>query len=158
MSDATPVVSRIVRAVQDDIAAGRHKRGERIVEAELARRFEVSRGPVREALRHLAARGLLEQRDRRGWAVRTMSQRDVRELYEVREALEGQAAALAAARCVDANVRRQVEQLRDWLTRFEDRLPQYVEDLEQPGSVPRGARRARRQRACSRACSDSSGR
>jgi DNA-binding GntR family transcriptional regulator len=130
VSDKTPAVSRIIDAVQGDIAAGTYKRGERIVEAELARRFDVSRGPVREALRHLAARGLLEQRDRRGWAVRTLSQRDVRELYEVREALEGQAAALAAKRCVDAKVRRHVEQLREWLTRFEDRLPQYVEDLE----------------------------
>jgi DNA-binding GntR family transcriptional regulator len=128
--DATPVVSRIVRAVQEDIAAGRSKRGERIVEAELARVFEVSRGPVREALRHLAARGLIEQRDRRGWAVRTMSQHDVRELYEVREVLEGQAAALAAARCIDSGVRDQVVQLRDWLSQFENDLPGYVAELE----------------------------
>jgi DNA-binding GntR family transcriptional regulator len=128
--DATPVVSRIVRAVEEDIAAGRSKRGERIVEAELARRFEASRGPVREALRHLAAQGLIEQHDRRGWAIRTMSQRDVRELYEVREVLEGQAAALAAARCVDADVRGQVVQLRDWLSQFENQLPRYVAELE----------------------------
>ncbi|MDW5598423.1 GntR family transcriptional regulator [Conexibacter stalactiti] len=122
-------VSTVVEAITADISARRVRPGERIVEAELARRFETSRGPVREALRHLAAQGLLEEHERRGWAVRRMSRDDVRELYQVREALEGQAAALAAHHVGDPAVRARAEQLRGWLKEFDGDLPRYVEEL-----------------------------
>jgi DNA-binding GntR family transcriptional regulator len=123
-------VEIVITALTDDIASRRLRPGDRIVEAELSRRFTISRGPVREALRDLAAQGLLEEHPRRGWAIRNMSQEDVRELYEVREALEGQAAALAAARCDVGAPRARAQALLGWLEGFRADLPGYVADLE----------------------------
>jgi DNA-binding GntR family transcriptional regulator len=123
-------VDVVIAALTDDIASRRLRPGDRIVEAELSRRFAISRGPVREALRDLAAQGLLEEHPRRGWAIRNMSQDDVRELYEVREALEGQAAALAAGRCQTGGGRKQAQRLLAWLEGFREDLPAYVADLE----------------------------
>lgn len=130
-SDGGSAVTTVIEALTSDISSRRVRPGERIVEAELARRFETSRGPVREALQHLSARGLLEEHPRRGWAVRKLSRREVRELYDVREVLEGQAAALAAQRIDDVAVREQVEQLKAWLENFEGDLARYVEELKE---------------------------
>ena len=124
-------VDIVVASIRNQIASRERSPGERIVEAELARTFGVSRGPIREALQHLAAVGLLEEHPRRGWAVRSMSRNDVRELYEVREALEGQAAALTATRSGDPAVTARLTELRAWLVGFTENLPRYVEDLQQ---------------------------
>lgn len=62
--------------------------GERLVEEQLTRRYRVSRGPVREAMRLLAQQGLVEHSPRRGVRVATLSDRDVDELYRLRDVLE----------------------------------------------------------------------
>jgi DNA-binding GntR family transcriptional regulator len=58
--------------------------------------FGVSVGPVREAIRRLTGEGLLEFTPHRGASVRMFNERDVRETFQVREALEGYVARLAA--------------------------------------------------------------
>jgi GntR family transcriptional regulator, gluconate operon transcriptional repressor len=65
-----------------------------LAEDNLAARFDVSRGPVRDALRQLEVEGLVEDRRKRLYA-RAMDLRDVEELYTVREALESLAIRLA---------------------------------------------------------------
>ncbi|MFI6941463.1 GntR family transcriptional regulator [Streptomyces sp. NPDC050418] len=72
--------------------------GTRLVEQELAARYEVSRLPVREALRILHHEGLVEYLPTRGVVVRTLDRRQVSELYDIREALESLAARQAAER------------------------------------------------------------
>ncbi len=62
--------------------------GERLVEADLAERLGVSRGPVRTALSELARVGLVELSSRRGARVVSLTARDVAEIYAVRMALE----------------------------------------------------------------------
>ena len=71
--------------------------GSRFVEGDLTARFAVSRGPVREALRRLAADGLIEHWPHRGALVRRLSVREIRELFEIRIEMEALAARLAAA-------------------------------------------------------------
>jgi DNA-binding GntR family transcriptional regulator len=82
------------------IVHGRYRPNQRLVELDLAEDLQASRTPVREALQRLGSEGLIV-RARRGWAVREFSRDEIREIYEVRLALEGYAARLAAARATD---------------------------------------------------------
>lgn len=76
--------------------------GERLTEARLSRQMGVSRIPVREALRTLAAEGLVEMTPRRGASVARFSPTSARDLIRVHATLEGLAARLAAESCDDA--------------------------------------------------------
>ena len=72
--------------------------GEPLTEGELCRRFRVSRTPVREALAKLERDHLVRVVPKKGAFVRTLSHDEIRDLYEVREALEALAVRLAAPR------------------------------------------------------------
>jgi DNA-binding GntR family transcriptional regulator len=80
----------------DDIIHGRSAPGVRLDEQELARRFGVSRTPVREALRQLAASGLAEHRPRRGVIVAIIPVTRLNEMFLVMAELEAAAARFAA--------------------------------------------------------------
>lgn len=86
------------RRLREAILAGLLNPETRINEAELADAWQVSRTPIRDALRRLAAEGLVEPAPGRGMVVTRLSLDDAEELYEVREALEARAARLAAER------------------------------------------------------------
>jgi len=90
-------VTRLVEKLRQDILESRLAPGERLVEHDLTERFGVSRGPVREALRRLAAEGLIEHSPNRGAQVRRLSRNEIRELFEIRIELEALASRLAAA-------------------------------------------------------------
>jgi DNA-binding GntR family transcriptional regulator len=77
------------------ILGGVFQPGERLVERDLAERFAVSKTPVREALRDLSSRGLLVSRHYRGTEVVPVDEQMMREIYEVRAALEPEAIRLA---------------------------------------------------------------
>nr|WP_230416752.1 GntR family transcriptional regulator [Micromonospora tarapacensis] len=107
-----------------EILSGRSDPGERLVEEQLTRRLGISRAPLREALRLLAQRGLVEHVPRRGVRVATLSDRDVRELYELRDVLERFAvrSAIPVPRESDlAGLRAALDQMRE-ATRAADRL------------------------------------
>ena len=89
-------VSRIVERLRSEILDSRFEPAERLVEIDLTRRFGVSRGPVREALRRLAAEGLIEHVPNRGGMVRRLSRTEMREFFEIRIELETLAVRLAA--------------------------------------------------------------
>jgi DNA-binding GntR family transcriptional regulator len=78
------------------IVKGELPPGSKISEPELAKRFEVSRGPLREALMRLEGLGLIERIPHVGARVIELTTERLIELYSVREALEGMAARLAA--------------------------------------------------------------
>jgi DNA-binding GntR family transcriptional regulator len=78
--------------------------GSRISEAELAARLDMSKTPVREALRRLESEGLVEPIPRVGYLVAKISYREVREAFEARAAIEGYAARLAAEQIDDAHL------------------------------------------------------
>ena len=89
-------VAFIVERLRDDILAGRLSPGSRLVECDLTARFAVSRGPVREGLRRLAADGLIEHWPHRGAVVRRLGEREIHELFLIRIEMEALAARLAA--------------------------------------------------------------
>lgn len=76
------------------IITGKLPAGTHLVESQLSAKFDVSRGPIRDALNQLQAEGLVETR-RRGSFVRGLTVADVRELYSVREAIEVMAMTVA---------------------------------------------------------------
>lgn len=84
--------------IRGAILSGRFRPGERLVEGRLATSFNISRVPVREALRVLASEGLVMVLPRRGAIVATLSEDAAREMLEVRAYLEGLNARLAAKR------------------------------------------------------------
>lgn len=86
---------RAYQVLRENIIFGRYRPNQRLVEVELSAELDVSRTPIREALGRLATEGLVESR-RRGWIVHEHSADEVRHIYQVRAALEGFAARLAA--------------------------------------------------------------
>ncbi len=92
------------RMIVDAIDAGTYKPGSRLVESELADRFQVSRTPIREALQRLETQSMLT-RDGRSLIVASLDHNQLAELYEVRSVLEGLAAQLAAQHATPEEVR-----------------------------------------------------
>lgn len=86
------------RLIRRAIAEGDFEPGSRLVEQRIGEMFDLSRTPVREALRALAADGLVVIERNRGAVVATMSETDIRDHYELRARLESLAAERAAAR------------------------------------------------------------
>jgi DNA-binding GntR family transcriptional regulator len=95
--------AEVYEEIRRAIVEGSIRPNERLIEAELAERFDVSRTPIRESMQRLAADGLVASR-RRGWVVREHSPREIQDIYEVRAALEGYAARLAAERASDDEI------------------------------------------------------
>lgn len=102
----------VYRALREEIVLGRLRPNELISEVELATRLRVSRTPVREALQRLASDGLIRSYKRR-WIVHQHSLDEIREIYEIRAALEGQAARLAAVRATDETLAELEQQVHN---------------------------------------------
>jgi DNA-binding GntR family transcriptional regulator len=99
-----PTRSReVYERLRDAIVRGELRPNERLIEAELAANLRVSRTPIRESLPRLAAEGLIVSRGR-GWAVLEHSADEIREIYDVRAALEGYATRLAADRATPEQI------------------------------------------------------
>lgn len=79
---------QVVGRLRDAITSGRLRPGDRLMQDELARHLGVSRMPVREALRRLEAEGLVVLQPYRGALVAELSAQELREIYEIRIALE----------------------------------------------------------------------
>lgn len=86
------------------IVTGELAQGQKLNEAELAERFGMGRGPLREALRHLEGMRLVKRIPNAGARVVVLDQQTMSDLYEVREALEGMACRLAATRMSDDEI------------------------------------------------------
>lgn len=99
-------------AIRARILEGLFSPGQRLIESDLMAELDVGRSTIREAFLRLDADGFVELRHQRGAVVRRLTRRDMAELFEVRERLEGLGAALAAAN-VAANVAAQGN--REWL-------------------------------------------
>jgi DNA-binding GntR family transcriptional regulator len=94
----------VYERLREAIVTGRARPNERLIEAELAVRLNVSRTPIRESLQRLAAEGLVVSR-RHGWVVREHTSPEIREIYEARAALEGYCARLATGRATEAQLK-----------------------------------------------------
>lgn len=88
--------------LEDDIVNGVLKPGDRLDEASLAERFDVSRTPIREAFKYLVGSGLVETIPNRGTFVANVGLPQLIEMFEVMAELEGMCARLATRRITDA--------------------------------------------------------
>ncbi|MEH6524311.1 GntR family transcriptional regulator [Sulfitobacter sp.] len=86
---------KLVDQIKQDIFTGVLRPGDKLEEAELVERFGVSRTPIREAIRSMVDCGLLETRPRKGAIVRSLSAKELHDLFEVAAELEGMACRLA---------------------------------------------------------------
>ncbi len=102
----------LVESLLKEIVNGRIRSGEHLVTQALARRFGVSHTPVREALVMLAGMGLLDVAPNRGAIVRKVTARGVREICQVRSALECEAVRLACGRIGANSLERLKSDLR----------------------------------------------
>jgi DNA-binding GntR family transcriptional regulator len=94
----------IALLVEEMIVSGELAPGAVLRQEQLSERFQVSRTPIREALRKLAALGLVSFEPNRGVRVRTIQREELYEAFLVRAELEGLATELAAPRMTDAAV------------------------------------------------------
>ncbi|MGS2590865.1 GntR family transcriptional regulator [Streptomyces hebeiensis] len=95
----------VCTAIRDDIVSGLFERGSRLTEEQLARRYGVSRVPVREALRTLESEGFVTTRRHAGACVAEPTEQEAADLLEVRLLLEPLGAARAAQRRTDAHLK-----------------------------------------------------
>src|SRR5262245_11621954 len=94
----------IAAVLEDEIVSGQIEPGTVLRQEQLSERFAVSRTPVREALRRLAALGLVSFEPNRGVRVRSISAVELREAFLVRAELEGLATEIATARMTAADL------------------------------------------------------
>ncbi|MBI4693192.1 MAG: GntR family transcriptional regulator [Gammaproteobacteria bacterium] len=87
---------QVAAYIRNGVRRGRYVPGQRLVEADLTLELGVSRGPVREALKRLAAEGMVELHRNRGAAIRQLTRRKVNDILAIQEHLTGLAARLAA--------------------------------------------------------------
>ena len=97
-ADRVSAGERAYATLLDEIQSGTLAAGSVVAEVEQAARLGVSRTPMREALRRLAAEGLIVQQSPRVTVVAGLDVDDIRSLFEIRRALEETAARLAAQR------------------------------------------------------------
>jgi DNA-binding GntR family transcriptional regulator len=99
--DRVPTASRIADQLREAVMAGDLPQGSQVGEVQLATQLGVSRGPVREAMQRLVQEGLLRSIPHRGIFVAELTEADVRDIYDARQAVES-AALLAIMRRPDA--------------------------------------------------------
>ena len=106
--------ARLRTMILQRIIDGHYPPGHRLKEMQLAREFNTSQAPVREALRELEATGVIESEPHRGSRVRTVSERELGEAYQVRAVLEQLAGELAAGRFSGSEtlLQRQADKVR----------------------------------------------
>ena len=95
--DRSTLRERSLEALRTAITSGEYRPGDHLGEEELAGRLGVSRGTVREALRHLQQEGLITAGARGMLRVNSLSRAEIRDLFKVRGALEGLAVTLIIA-------------------------------------------------------------
>ncbi len=99
--ESATLADRVFEQLRRAIVEGEIAPGSKISEPEMAARFGISRGPLREAMRRLESTNLVERRPNLGARVVTLTSEQLIEIYVVREALEGMAARLAAEHMAD---------------------------------------------------------
>ncbi|HEV2594919.1 MAG TPA: GntR family transcriptional regulator [Sphingomicrobium sp.] len=109
--------THLVRTLRQQIMSGRYRPGDRLNESQIAREFNISRIPVREALSQLQEQGLVMNHERRGMFVMQLTDDEVQQINSIRLVLEPEAMRLARARMTPeilAELTDLVEQMEHW--------------------------------------------
>ena len=115
MDEFRPLRDVVFKTLRKGILTGELKPGERLMEIHLANRLGVSRTPIREAIRKLELEGLVTMVPRRGAEVANITEKNLKDVLEVRQALESLAIELACERITEENK----EELRQKLDQVE---------------------------------------
>ncbi|NLY75741.1 MAG: GntR family transcriptional regulator [Firmicutes bacterium] len=113
-----PLRELVFESLREAIISGHLRPGERLMEIQLAEEMGVSRTPVREAIRKLELEGLVVMLPRKGAYVAGLSLKDIVDVFEIRGALEGLAAELAAERINEA----ELEELERYLVKIAENI------------------------------------
>ena len=122
------LTSALERRIERLIASGEAKPGSRLNENQLSARFGTSRGPLREALRSLEAKGFVESIRNRGVFVKKISIQEMNEIYDVRAVLFGLAGRLAAERMTPEHL----EALQQLIAEMDDAMSRRDVDAYYP--------------------------
>ena len=114
MNEYLPLRDVVFNTLRQAILRGELKPGERLMEIQLANKLGVSRTPVREAIRKLELEGLVLMIPRKGAEVADISEKSLKDVLEVREALEELAARLACDKITKEGVNRLKEAAQDF--------------------------------------------
>jgi DNA-binding GntR family transcriptional regulator len=106
---AASLVSFVVDSIVEGVMKGRYAPGQRLIAADLAEEFKVSRAPVREALHVLAGEGVIELIANRGARIRRLSVEELVEFLEFTEAICVLGVRLATGKARDPQVRESIE-------------------------------------------------
>lgn len=113
--------SRIVQELLAQIVQGKIPAGTRLVTQTLEKQFQLSATPIREALAELAGIGIIELLPNRGATVREVTRRDVREVSQVRRALECEAIRLAVGKIDRRDLESLKKELKQLVTKSSSR-------------------------------------
>jgi DNA-binding GntR family transcriptional regulator len=102
--ESRTLASRAYESIKADIIIGQLAQGSKIIEADLAQKYGISRGPLREAIHRLEQNKLVVRIPHAGSRVVTLDQKLMADIYNAREALEGMAARLAARHMSDNDI------------------------------------------------------
>jgi DNA-binding GntR family transcriptional regulator len=103
--EVEPLRERTLKSLRDAILSNHLKPGQRLVERDLCEQSGVSRSSIREALRYLESEGLAESRGTKGMFVSVLNRKQALEIYEVRAALESEAAKHFAERATETDIK-----------------------------------------------------
>lgn len=104
LDDKRTLSEKVYDRLKELIMDGELERGTKITETSIAKMFDVSPTPVREAFRRLASDGLIEVASWKGVIVKGIEQKDLLEIYECREALEGMVGKLAVRNITEEDI------------------------------------------------------
>ncbi len=116
MDEYLPLRDVVFITLRQAILRGELKPGERLMEVQLAHKLGVSRTPIREAIRKLELEGLVLMIPRKGAEVAEITEKNLRDVLEVREALEMLAVQLACEKITE----EQVEELKERAREFQE--------------------------------------
>jgi DNA-binding GntR family transcriptional regulator len=112
------LANKLTAELREAIVIGKIPQGSKISEPELAKKYDVNRGPLREAIRRLEGVGLVQHTPHAGVRVVTLNAIELTEIYQVREALEGMATRLAATNMSDD----EIDSLKQLLDKHEESI------------------------------------
>ncbi|QEH68648.1 GntR family transcriptional regulator [Cellulosilyticum sp. ST5] len=115
-NDKASLREKVFKSIRESILEGKYKPGDALREATIAKELNVSRTPVREAIRQLELEGLVQSIPNKETVVTGVSQEDVQDIFMIRSRLEGMAAKLAAERITPEELEKLKEVLE--LTEF----------------------------------------
>lgn len=131
INDYELLSKKVYRILKERIIKGDLAQGSRLFEAEIAKQLGVSRTPVREAIRELAANGFVEMSPNQGVVISNISIEDIQEVLQLRSVLEGLAAKLVATKITKEKI-KELENFNKNMEKFisKDDILNFIKESE----------------------------